>query len=343
MAATGRRTARPIAEQLYAEPYRFEFFQAVHLLEQMAPPKHQARTLKSIWVKFRSSLKSDFPASEIDALTPGTSGTPPEMTVNFLGLGGAFGPLPPPVTEQLLARARRGDTAGRDFLDIFNDRLVRLFYHARAKHRPELTRGTPAESNFAAYLFSLIGLGFPGLRRRLAFPERALLHYAGILAGVPRSLHGLARLLSGYFGIAVSDIRVGGRWLELDPSEQMRLGVSGRNARLGGEAVLGRRIWDEQSTIRIALGPLTLAQFKSLLPDGAAHRQLADLVAFYLETPLVPEYRLLIAPSEIPQARLGATHGTKLGWLSFLAGKPRATPGEIKVSSPGEEANAWSR
>lgn len=343
MATSGRRTAPPVAEQLYAKPYRFEFFQAVHLLEQMTPPKDQARTPRSIWVKFRSSLKSDFPASEIDALAPGKSGTPPEMTVNFLGLGGAFGPLPPPVTEQLLARSRRGDTAGRDFLDIFNDRLVRLFYHARAKHRPELTRGTPAESNFAAYLFSLIGLGSPALRRRLAFPERALLHYAGILAGAPRSLHGLARLVSGYFGIAVSEIRVAGRWLELDTSEQMRLGASGRNARLGGNAVLGRRVWDEQSTIRIALGPLTLAQFKSLLPDGNAHRQLADLVAFYLETPLVPEYELMLDPAEVPQARLGAAHGTKLGWLSFLAGKARTAPEEVRASSPGEIANAWSR
>ncbi len=343
MAATGRRTAPPVAEQLYAKPYRFEFFQAVHLLEQMAQPKSHEPLHRSIWVKFRSSLKSDFPASEIDALTPGKSGTPPEMTVNFLGLGGAFGPLPPPVTEQLLARSRRGDTAGRDFLDIFNDRLVRLFYHARAKHRPELSRGTPAESNFAAYLFSLIGLGSPALHRRLAFPERALLHYAGILAGAPRSLHGLARLLSGYFGIAVSEIRAGGRWLELDASEQMRLGQSGHNARLGGEAVLGRRVWNEQSTIRIALGPLTLAQFKSLLPDGTAHRQLADLVGFYLGTPLVPEYRLLLDPGEIPQARLGASHGTKLGWLSFLAGKQPAAPGEIRVSSPRQMANAWSR
>ena len=343
MAATGRRTAPPVAEQLYTKPYRFEFFQAVHLLERLTPPKDQARRLKSIWVRFRSSLKSDFPASEIDALTPGKPGTPPEMTVNFLGLGGAFGPLPPPVTEQLLSRSRRGDTAGRDFLDIFNDRLIRLFYHVRAKHCPELTPGTPAESNFAAYLFSMIGLGLPAMRRRLAFPERALLHYAGILAGAPRSLHGLARLLSGYFGIAVSEIRVAGRWLELDPSEQMRLGSSGRNARLGAEAVLGRRIWDEQSTIRIALGPLTLAQFKSLLPDGPAHRQLADLVAFYLETPLVPEYHLLLAPAEIPPARLGAGHGTKLGWLSFLAGKAQVAPGEVRLSSPGDQANAWSR
>lgn len=337
MATTGRRTAPPVAEQLYAKPYRFDFFQAVHLLQQMA------QTPKSIWVRFRSSLKSDFPASEIDALVPGTSGTPAEMTVNFLGLGGAFGPLPPPVTEQLLARSRRGDTAGRDFLDIFNDRLVRLFYHARAKHRPELTPGTPAESNFAAYLFSLIGLGSPALRRRLAFPERALLHYAGILAGAPRSLHGLARLLSGYFGIAVSEVRAAGRWLELDAHEQLRLGASGRNARLGTDAVLGRRVWNEQSTIRIALGPLTLAQFKSLLPDGNAHRQLADMVAFYLETPLVPEYRLLLDAREVPAARLGTSHETKLGWLSFLAGKPGTAPAEIGVSSPAEKANAWSR
>ena len=334
MAATSRRTAPPVAERLYAEPYRFDFFQAVHLLEQMMPPKHQAHARRSIWVKFRSSLKSDFPASEIDALAPVQPGTPPEMTVNFLGLGGAFGPLPPPLTEHLLSRSRRGDTAGRDFLDIFNDRLIRLFYDARAKHCPELTRGTPAESNFAAYLFSLIGLGFPALRRGLAFPERALLHYAGILAGAPRSLHGLARLLSGYFGIPVPEIRVGGSWLELDSSEQTRLGASGRNARLGADAVLGSRVWNDQSTIRIALGPLTLAQFTSFLPNGTAHRQLTGMVAFYLDGPLEPEFHLLLRAEDVPGAKLGGKHDAQLGWTSFLPSGRSVTAGTRLTGRP---------
>jgi type VI secretion system protein ImpH len=334
MAAYGWRTDRALVEQLFAEPYRFDFFQAVHVLEALLP--RAARVGETTGtrpepVRFRASLKAAFPASEIDRLALGRAGEPPEMTVNFMGLAGAFGPLPPPLSEQVLARARREDTAARDLLDIFNHRLISLFYRIRAKHRPSLTRGTPAESNFALYLFALIGLALPELRGRMAFPDRALLHYAGLVAQAPRSLHGLERLVGGYFAVAAEGEALAGRWLEIDEGEQTRLGVSGRANRLGQGAVLGRRAWDQQAGIRLTLGPLSFAEFRGFLPDREAHRRLQALVAFYAEDPLEPEYRLRLRAEEVPPTRLGRSHDARLGWTSFLTTRPRAALAELSL------------
>jgi type VI secretion system protein ImpH len=337
MAAFGWRTHRPVAEQLFAEAYRFDFFQAVHLLEQLlprAPRVGDTSGTRPEPVRFRSSLAAAFPASEIDRLALGAAGEPPEMTVNFMGLAGGFGPLPPPLTEHVLARARRGDTAGRDFLDIFNHRLISLFFRARAKHRPSLARGTPADSNFALYLFALLGLATPELRGRLPFPDRALLHYAGLLAQRPRSLHALERLLADYFGVPVTGTSLEGRWLAIDDSEQTRLGAAGGNNRLGQGAVLGRRAWDQQAGLRLVLGPLSYARFCELLPDGNAHRPLQALVGFHVETPVEPEYRLVLRAEDVPGTRLGRRHGAKLGWTSFLTTRPRGEPAEVRLA-PG--------
>lgn len=335
MAAFGWRTDRPVVEQLFAEAWRFDFFQAVHLLERLLPRAERVGETSGVRpepVRFRSSLMAAFPASEIDRLVLGLRpGEPPEMTVNFMGLAGGFGPLPPPLAEHVLARSRRGDTAARDFLDIFNHRLVSLFYRARARHRLSLARGTPADSNFALYLFALIGLATPELRGRMPFPDRALLHYAGLLSQAPRSLHGLERLLADYFGVPVHGVPLEGRWLAIDESEQTRLGASGRNQRLGGGAVLGRRAWDQQAGLTLILGPLSYQRFRELLPDGKAHRRLQALVGFYAEAPLEPAYRLRLKPEEVPKTRLGRKRGALLGWTSFLTTGPRAKPAEVRL------------
>jgi type VI secretion system protein ImpH len=335
MAAFGWRKDRPLAEQLFAEAYRFDFFQAVHLLERLLPGTMRVGEGSGVRpepVRFRSSLMAGFPASEIDRLRLGARpGEPPEMTVNFLGLAGGFGPLPPPLSEHVLARARRGDTAARDFLDIFNHRLLSLLYRARAQHRPALARGTPDASNLALYFYALFGMALPELRGRLPLPDRALLHYAGILAQAPRSLHGLERVLADYFGVPVRGRPLQGRWLAIDPGEQTRIGRAGRNHALGRGAVLGRRAWDQQAGILLTLGPLTLAQFRAFLPTGNAHRRLQSLVGFYAETALEPEYRLELSPAEVPPTRLGRSGGAELGWTSFLVSRKRTRPGEVRL------------
>lgn len=77
MAAFGWRKDRSLVEQLFAEPYRFDFFQAVSLLERLTPQAAdvgESAPRAPEPVRFCSSLMAAFPASEIDHLQLGASG-----------------------------------------------------------------------------------------------------------------------------------------------------------------------------------------------------------------------------------------------------------------------------
>src|SRR5215468_9827462 len=138
MATHGWGTAHSVATGLFEEGHRFDFYQAVRLLELLYPSRVAVGTgaePDKEAVRFTSSASLAFPATAITTIQARNHDVPPAaMTVNFLGLAGCLGPLPAHYTERLLERAWRQDTAFRDFLDIFNHRLVSLLYRAYKKH-----------------------------------------------------------------------------------------------------------------------------------------------------------------------------------------------------------------
>lgn len=324
MAPDGRRTDPPLEDLLFDEEgsYRFEFYQAVKLLEMLAPeatPVAEGSEPDAEAVRFSSRVGLDFPASEIDLLSRPKDGGPAALVVNFLGLAGVLGPLPLPFTERVIERTWNKDFALRDFLDLFNHRLISILTRARRRYRPARTWKAPEEGPFARAGFALLGLGTGGLAGRMAVPDRALLSYAGLLAQQPRSQIGLEILLAQYFEVPVAVHPFAGRWLTLDPEEQTAIGLSGRNQVLGGiagGAVLGARVWDQESGFELRLGPLHLHQFLAFLPIGRAFGALVDLVRFYAGTELDFTVRLQIRAGEVPPCRLG--WGPRLGWSSWL-------------------------
>jgi type VI secretion system protein ImpH len=323
MTAFGWQSERSIEAWLYGEPYRFDFFQAVRLLEILHPqarsPGQGAEPEKEA-VRFRSRVGLDFPASEVQNIVPSPGPrSPAEMTVNFMGLAGAFGPLAMPDTELVLDRIRSKDFAVRDFLDIFNHRLVSLMYQVRKAHRVALTTQSPEQTPLAKYLYSCFGMGLAALHGRMGIPDRALLYTAGILSQQPRSAVGLERLLACHFQIKVSVRQLAGRWRQLEPSEWTRIGARGRNQILGDAAVVGTRVWDQQGSFVIELGPLKQTEFLDFLPMGIAYKSLCELTRFYAGTEFEFAFRLALAAADIPETRLGQS---RLGWTSWLKTRP---------------------
>jgi type VI secretion system protein ImpH len=100
MASEGGRADSPLIKSLFDKPYRFDFFQAVRLLERSDPRRqpvgrdgHPSREA----VRFRTPVSLEFPASQIGELSPGAAepdSRPPEMVVSFMGLTGPLGVLP---------------------------------------------------------------------------------------------------------------------------------------------------------------------------------------------------------------------------------------------------------
>ena len=70
---------------------------------------------------------------------------------------------------------------------------------------------------------------------------------------------------------------------------------------LGLGAVVGDEIWDQQSRVRIRLGPLTIAQYHDFLPGGgeptgASVRSLD----FSLEMSTIWKLQLILEAKEVP-------------------------------------------
>lgn len=331
---------KPLNSILAEEPYRFEFFQAVRLLEKAYANKRpvggDAMPSQEV-VRFRSRIALDFPASEIhemrEVALDDDSDATTEMLVNFMGMVGVSGVLPQPYTDLVLDRVRHRDTAMWAFLDIFTHRAVSLFYRAWRKYRFPVAyeRGN---DDLTAYLFDLVGLGTKGLRGRMGLQDESLLPYAGLIAQKPHSASAIENLLSDYFDTPARLRQFHGQWLTLEAGDHTRLGV--RNSRLGESAIVGTRVWDQQSKFRLQLGPMSLERFRAFLPNGSAHRSLRSIVRFMAGLEIDHDLQLFLRKQEVPGTVLTtrAVRKPMLGWTSFLRTIPvKADDGQVVLQA----------
>jgi type VI secretion system protein ImpH len=204
MSTPKRRRIPGVIQQLLDEPYRFEFFQAIRLLErwyaQNNPSMRPGDVLPSR-LRFRNSLNLSFPPSEIaqlggvdkagvrlripyDLSTPNDDASPSshidlpekiEITPAFFGLLGSQGVLPLNYTETIAGREYVDrDFAAREFLDIFTNRATAFFYSAWKKYRLPFRAEPDRSSHYMPQLLSLAGLGNDALRNRLSGKKPAL-------------------------------------------------------------------------------------------------------------------------------------------------------------------------
>lgn len=357
-----------LAAQLFADPTIFSFFQAMRLLERWQPerqPVAQAGPPSAEIVRIRAHQSLGFPASQIFDLQLSAGAKPPVLTVTFFGLTGPSGILPRHYTELLLKlyKETKGPerTTLRDWLDLFNHRLISLFYKAWEKYRfflpyerRDYARRDP--DSFTSAMFSLIGLGTPGLRKRLRLcywdahlsrtclldqvNDLGLLFYGGLLAHRPRNAVSLQAMLGDYFQLPVNVHQFQGQWLLLEPANQSRLGNGALfNNQLGVNMVAGERVWDVQGKVRIRLGPLSYDQFLEFLPDRSlqpgrkALFMLLHLVRFYVGPELSFDVQVILQAAGVPECCLAMADGIgpRLGWNIWLKSQTATRPAEDAV------------
>ncbi len=347
MAAPGRTCDRDLSqvrlrELLEDEPFRFRFFQAVRLLERLLPGRESVGrfvTPESEVVRFRARQSTSFPASEVHEIDWST--TVPRLTVNFMGLTGSSGVLPLAYTELVMERVRARDTALRDFLDLFNHRLISLFYRAWQKYRFAGEYELGHQDPLTEHLLDLTGIGTPGLRRRQAVPDEALLFYSGLLAQHPRSAMALQQILSDYFDVPAEVVQFVGAWYRLDRNSLTRLDGSHTAAQcLGAGAMVGDEVWEQQAGVCIRLGPLPLRRYLDFLPDGSTYEQLRSIVRFYFNDELDFHLQLVLKREQTPALVLGAEGATapRLGWLTWVKNAPLTRdPGETVLALRQEQ------
>jgi type VI secretion system protein ImpH len=349
MATARGRESADLGEQLQDEPYRFNFFQAVRLLERLMRERarHDPHALRqpvggdvapqTEVVRFRALPALSFPPAAVTQLrTTEGNNRPAEMLVAFLGLTGPMGVLPEHYTALLLRRLRDKDTSLRDLLDLFHHRLVSLFYRAWEKYRLpaayERSRLDPSGQDadqVTPALYSLVGLGTAGLRGHQEVADEVFLYYSGHFAHHPRSAGALELMLGDHFRLPVRVHPFEGRWLLLGPDDQSRLPEGeerrGQHDQLGFDVVIGDRIWDVQGKFRLRLGPLTYEQFRRFFPAGGQSlRPFCELTRSYVGMQFVFDLQLVLLPDEVPwpQLTMDDDGGPYLGWDTWVRSEP---------------------
>lgn len=338
MGTDDRPSARSLTGLLLDEPYRFDFYQAVRLLEQMRPEAipvgHGGNNAEP--VVFRSKVGLDFPASDIvNAEFPEDEADPVRLTVAFMGLAGGNGPLPPPFADLVIQRTAARDYATRDFLDIFNHRLVSFLYRSRKKHRAALNSRPPDQTEWSRWLFGLSGLEYASRRRDSRLWARSLLRYAGILSNQVRSMPGLEAVLSDFFKTRITGKQLLGRWLDIDIRDQTRIGVRrAANNRLGVDTVVGAKAWDQMGRVRLSLGSVALGRVREFLPysrgdaalqDGRGITALKRITRVYLNQDIDVDLMIDLAPDQRAGMTLSKAKDFRLGWTSWLSTGPSRT------------------
>ncbi len=259
-------------------------------------------------VRFRANPSLSFPAEEIAAIgLPPEPGGPVTVTANMFGLHGPSSPLPPALTERVILAEDSG--ALRDFLDLFNHRLLSLLFliwkHYRHGHRYQ-PGATDAISRAVAALF-----GMETDNRRTARP--LLLPYAGLLALSSRSASVMSSIVGDRLGVPCAVDEFVQREIRIPADALWSLGTA--SSALGRDSVAGETMGDIAGRFRVRLGPLDAARCDQLLPDGKDYQSLVEIINLTLRDPIEWDLAFVLHPGEARPLILGQT---RLGWTGWL-------------------------
>jgi len=327
MDARDRKTSHNLAElintKVAEKSYTFSFFQLVRMIEcahDKKPRIGTARRLSDENFRFSQKPGMSFESASHTNFIPGGKGSPHRLTVRFMGLLGPNGPLPLHLTEYAHKRElHHKDYTFSRFLDIFNHRMLSLFYRAWAINQPVVSLDRTGPDRFSAYIGSLAGFGMPAFTNRDEIPDPAKLYYVGRLSCQTKCPEGLSAIITDYFQISARIKELIGQWLALPKNQICRLGMEPHNGTLGESAVIGKSVWACQHKFRLMLGPVGIRDYLDLLPTGKMIRSLIAMVRNYVGDELAWDMNLILKKEEVPAMRLnGKSH---LGWTTWLGSR----------------------
>ena len=311
--------------------------------QKKRPAHHNTKDLK---VRFRSAATKNFPAGEIQKLEK--EGDLIELFTNVIGLFGPTGVLPH--LDKDLVSGGSPNLLLRDFLDIFNTRIIKLFYEAWKANRQDIMlemyqrKLAKREDSCTMLLLSVCGYGLSQTRDQHLFPDEVFAASAGLLSRNVRPASGIRRCIASQFNVPVSVKEFIKERLYLPREIQTRIASDGTGHNvLGRTAILGRSVPAHRQRFEVQLGPLNRYEFEMLCPfdntlamqdeqkqvddiretgeqkQNIAFRRLVDLIKSVLGRPLDFDIRFEVTAEAVLGTQLGKT---RLGFDSWVTSKP---------------------
>ncbi|MCW4628456.1 MULTISPECIES: type VI secretion system baseplate subunit TssG [Marinomonas] len=309
MATTHWRKGYSVA-QLYTQPDAgWSFHQLAHLLLGMKVGEDDVLESLTAKITFVGSLQRSLPPGEIRKVlfsedmmetallketvrqkeknnkagsTNWLKSKKHTIECSYYNLTGLDGPLAEPFSDMMREDKYYGEGAMAAFINIFNNRIHALRYVIHAQTNYTLTNSKASESTIGEFLLALSGHYYSTQRSLHGQHDDTLLALSGHLANCRMTLSTVRKLFEIVLALPVVKMNsLIGRWLSVQSTDHSRLGK--KNHRLGSEAALGKRVWDQQAVFELELGPMTRQRISELVPGGIFHYQLRDLLAWISE------------------------------------------------------------
>jgi len=304
---------------------RYSFFRLVYVLERLFPggsPVGQLGPVPNERIRLRADTSLIFASTDVSELK--LTKYPDEqdrarITAGFLGLYGAVSPLPTYYVEELAQDDYQGGPQPkREFLDVFNHRLLSLFYRAFTKYRHSVGYRRKGDDPFTRRL--LCAAGVDGFRDHKSPLHRFLyLRYAPLLASKSRASRGLGVVLKDIFGSMGVDIeQFIGHWTLLEKPLRNKIGIA--NHQLGESLTIGRWVYDGTGRFKIKLGPLKYDEYISFLPGGANRPILKAAVDTLTRGACDAMLELHVATDDAPRFQLSSPRASTLSRTTWLGG-----------------------
>lgn len=322
---------------LIDQPNEFDFYQAVYTLErQLGKGKDQHRKVghdslpQNELIRFKADQHLGFPGTSISKVEikkeQKNTETAVDMHVSFMGLTGTSGVLPQHYTELVLERMKLKDFGMREFFDLFNHRLISLYYRAWEKYRFPIgfEKSTQQSSEPFTYVLNQLS-GNKGVIGN---------YYAGIYNQKNRTAAGLKQILSDFCQCDIEIEQFQGKWHIIKPSEQTQLGArnnpEGQYACLGVDASIGSRVWDVNSSINVCIKVGKDRSINDYFLNGTIYKHVKQILKSYLGDTINSKIQLKVKLGQAPIAQL-SRQAIPLGMGCVMAFRPIKSEKEYTI------------
>ncbi|WP_217517329.1 type VI secretion system baseplate subunit TssG [Vibrio metschnikovii] len=248
------------------------------------------------------------------------------LKTNVIGLTGEQGILPNHYSERIMQRLRENDQAMSDFFDIFNHRLLSLYY--RCWQSSQLTAQMCRVSNgYDAPIHTILSALTGDLGKSAIF-------FGGAFHSRLRSKAMVKSLLEMQSNCVVFLHEFKGRWFDIEEREQSRLCSrtmpEGQFAQLGYGALIGKRSWNINAGFEVELIATDEEVVRGLLQNERLKQTKALATQLLGENKQI-KWKLTAKRLLFPKVSLTKGLGT-LGKGSVLAAKNAAMDEQITIT-----------
>ncbi|MGF1755127.1 type VI secretion system baseplate subunit TssG [Vibrio makurazakiensis] len=302
-------------QDLSAQPERYEFIQAMRLLESA-----QSSSRSPISIELKAEAMPTGNPQEIQYFS--LKGNKAKLRLAKQALSGVKGVIPNYIYEELLSALHNEDHALKDFLDVFNQRHFEIAYRVQAQ------RWLLVESEQNAKKTALLN-NIAALNNE----HHEFFQYSLLLNQQSRSLTTLNQLLNDYFPYTIDVSCQNSERRQLPMDSLTRLGSQrGFNSQLGQGFLLGKTCLAHFNNLNISVTPKSQREFHQIQQDNALANSMLRLTQHYLRDNTPVSIYLSVKRSYLSRPTLSSNSliAARLGEVDCLA--PEQNPNQtVKI------------